>query len=525
MKTRISSRVVAVCLLFLAAGIGLNSCKPELTEPIVTGASFGSIRVMNFRECPSEPFDVFIYKEGSLDTVITRALAYGIGSAYATNLIPGDYTIQFTPLNRRDLILASTSIRVDADKARSLQVFKGENDAFILTPSFDQDIAPDPTKVYVRFLNTKDIGNVDVVLDNPLGNATFDNVPPRTLTSYVPLDHALDTSYAVYLVNGDDAKQVISRMSGAAWGPGQFYTLVYAGNNNDCRDTAEAKADTLRLRYFDDNQQGNDLTFPVVQSLRFNFVNGLISPQNPGAGQRSYTTAGVVINNDDRFLIPGLKPKEVARNLGTEQDGKVIIGGFFTTNWTEAIQVSMYSVPDGNTDPRATRGTKLVDLRAGNRLGIESDVPFSIIIMDTVSNRTTSGVFHVDSSRIVSYSVPLPDVPTDQAQLVLVNALAYAPKEGVSAPSKYAKIYVNNTVAKLFTSPQRSPKVDNVSVDGGAPVEIKVEIGRASVLKTLTKIFTPEPRGIYEIVVVGQNGNQGAGEPEILVIQTNKVNQ
>jgi hypothetical protein len=533
MKTRLSSRVVGLCLLLITAGIGFSSCKPDLVPPPDTSAKFGSIRVLNFVEC-REPFDIYIYQSGSLDTVIDRALEYSVGSAYATNLIPGTYIVRASNLNRNDDI-GSATVTIGANDAKSVLFFgKGKADRFESQVVVDQNITPASDKVYVRFLNTKDLGeNVDLVFDNPLNSAKpeFSDRAWKQLSNYVELGHALDTSYTMYLVK-HNSKEVVSRLAGAAFGPGQFYTIVYGGNNNDCRDTAVEKADTLRLRYFDDNQQGNDLTFPIVQSLRFNIINGLIPPPDATGDQRTYFSAGVIINNDDRFLVQTLGPKEMARKIGMEADS-VIEGGFFTVPWTDAIQVSMYanqytSTPENMDQARANtipnkRGIKLVDLRAGNRREVKSDVPFSIIVLDTVSNKLTNGTYAVDSSKIVNWSVVLPDIPkTDAAQLVLVNALAPAPKDGTQTPSKYAKMFVNGTAAKAFPSPQRAPKSDIVEVAAGGNVEIKVDIGRSEVLQTLVKNFTPVAGGIYEIVVVGQRGNTKGNHPEILIIHTNK---
>jgi hypothetical protein len=533
MKTRLFSRVVALCLLLIAGGLGFNSCKPDLVDAPAGAAEFGSIRVMNFVEC-AVPFDIFIYQPNSLDTVINRALEYSVGSAYATNLVPGTYKVQARRLNRTETI-AEASVIIAANDAKTVMFFgKGNVDPFEVKVEPDQNITPAADKVYVRFINTKtNVGNVDLVFENPLNTppAEFANRPAKALSNYVELGHALDTTYAMYVIKSD-TREVISRVAGAAFGPGQFYTIVYGGNDNDCRDTAAAKADTLRIRYFDDNQQGNDLTFPVVQSLRFNFINGLIPPPDAAPGQRTYSTAGVVINNDDRFLIPTISPMEMAREISIDENG-IINGGFYTVPWTDAIQVSMYAnVYGGDGSPTEAnailnqRGIKLVDLRAGNRKLVESDVPFSIIVLDTVSNRLTNGIYNVDSSKIVSWSVPLPDVPVvNKAQIVVINALAPVRGDGAQRPSRYAKFYVNGTVPKAFTAVQSSPKSDVVEVDAGSPVEIKVDIGRSSVFETVTKTFTPESGGIYEAVLLGQRGNPNGHHPQLKIIHTNKKSQ
>jgi hypothetical protein len=375
-------------------------------------------------------------------------------------------------------------------------------------------------------------GPLELVVDNP-ANAPLIKVNERELSSYVEMAHALDTTYALYVRKQDAPDQLVARLAGAAFGPGQFYTVVYSGNDDvKCRDTSAEKADTLRLRYFDDNQQGNDLTFPIVQSLRFNVVNGLIPPpvlHKPD--QRTYKTAGLVINNDDRFLVPQIAPKQMARTIGTEQGGKVIIGGFYTVPWTEAIQVSMYAnvfAKDqaGKDSLTAKRGIKLVDLRAGNRKQVKSDVPFSIIIMDTVRSDMTNGVVNVDSSKIVSFSVPLPDVPmTGKAQIVVVNGLAPVRTTPVNTGTQ-AKLYVNGTAPTAFTTFQKAPKYDVMEVSSGS-VTIKAEIGRSAtdIKETVEKTFDAASGGIYEVVLVGQRGNTtSAGKPELMIIRTNKPN-
>jgi hypothetical protein len=532
MMTRITRRVVALCLLFLAAGAGLNSCNPELVSPPVGTADFSSIRVMNFAAC-DEPNDVFIYQQGSLDTVIIRAVAYGVGSAYATNLTPGTYTVQVTKPNQRDIKVAEALVSV-SNRVQKTLILWSESPADADPTAWTlQEVAldrPNPTpeanKVYVRFLNAKQM-NVNVVLDNPMNNPLFTNVGARGLTDYVALNHALDTSYAIYLTDPANSTSIISRLGGAAFAPGSFYTIVFGGNDLKCRDTTAEKADTLRIRYFDDNEAGNELTFPVQQSLRFNVINGLISPPNATDSQRQYTEIGLVVNNDDRFLVDRMIAKQVAPILtgpGVETTPDVIPTGFFTLPWTDAILVSMYR-RDGLTG--STRGnpaiTKYVDARLGNRRNIKSDEPFSMIIMDTVNNNKKAGFPWIDSSGVRTFGIPLPVTsPSNEITLVLVNALARFKIQPATAGTQ-AKFYVNGEVPSFWNTPQPQEKYSTMTIPATElqNINIKVEIGRTSVVQTLEKNFQALPGGVYEVVIVGQRENTTTGTPEILVLHTN----
>lgn len=531
MKTR-TIRVVAFCLLALSAGFGLNSCNPPLESPSVGTADFSSIRIMNFAEC-DRPFDLFIYKEGSRDTVINRALPYGVGSAYATNLLPGTYTVQLTHLNRRDAILQTIFVTVGNRAQKTVILWKDGPEAYTLKEEAPDHVGgADASMVYIRFLNTKQsVGNVRFTLDNPLNDPTFPDVAPRQLTGYVSLKHALDTTYAIYLTKPEGVDggkyQIVSRLAGASFAPGGFYTVVFGGNDNNCRDTSAEKADTLRIRYFDDNEAGNELTFPVQQSLRFNFVNGLVTPAILAENQRNYEKVGIVLNNDDRYLIPEMVAKQISPVLEVIDAGnterEMFKTGFHTVAWTDAILVTMYK-KDGLTGQ--SRGTKLVDARVGNRKQVQSDQPFSIIICDTVNNTISNGFPAIDSSKVRTFSVPLPVVAApDSVTLVLVNGLARFKIQPPTAGTQ-SKFTVNGVTPSFWNTPQAQEKYSYYSlpapVGGAIDVSVLAEIGRTEVVNSITKSFRAEAGGVYEIVLVGQRQNTTSyGSPEVKVLYTN----
>lgn len=533
MKTHITKHVVVLCSMLLAAGVGLSSCYHEPVSAPVGDADFSSIRIMNFAECNNRPYDIYVYRENSADSVIFHALPYGVGGAYATNLPPGIYTIELRRLNLPGLL---DTIKVEVSKGAQKTAVLWPPPPGGVFPELDtllsdrQVVTKEQSSVYVRFLNTKNsIEAVRVAIDNPLNDAIVDGVLPRKMTEYYPLKHVLDTSYAIYLTKPGEAgkHEIISCLAGATFSPGNFYTVILGGNEGDCRDTSAIKADTLRIRYFDDNAAGNELTFPVPQSLRFNFVNGLINPPVLQEDSRTYERVGVTINNDDRYLISEMTSKKVAPVTGS--NGTTIETGFYTIPWTEAILLSMYK-KDGLRGQ--SRGTKLVDARVGNRREVFSDQPFSIVICDTVNSRIVNGFPAIDSLRVNTFAVPLPVVAhPDSITLVLVNGLAShkIPRQPGSEGTS-AKFTINGITPSFWNTPQTNKKYSWYTIGvkdvSEGKITVVADIGRTATVQTLMREFVSTGGGVYEIVLIGQRENTSEqGKPDLLILHTNPKSQ
>lgn len=525
MKTRFYSRVLALGLLFAVGALGLKSCAPELVTPPITTSSFGAIRIMNFAEC--DQLDAYIYREGSLDTVTVRGVKYGVSSVYTNNLIPGNYNVMLTNTNRKDEMKARSSVNVVAGRQETFVVrLEGSNFSLQNISDFPDRKTLDPTKVYIRFIHTnagptKDQA-VDIRLNNPLEDPVLSNVQPNAKTDYVTLNHKLDSTYGIYLTAAG-TPAIMARLGGAAFSPGQTYTITYAGNPSHCRDTAMASGDTLRIRYFDDNELGNEQTFPVPQSLVFNFINGLLPSDTMRNTDKyslvRYDSLGIVVNNDDRYTFDGLKPFDPAPVVQTGP-GNVLNTVFRAIPWTDAIVVSAYR-KDGLTGQQ--RGLKLAEARVGRRVDAKSDLPFSIILFDTVRGDSVGKTRLLDSSKVLNLIVPLPDEPAPgSAKIVVVNALSTGRRvAGALTTSRYATMFVNGEKTRLFNNAKNAPFYDTTSVVAAGSVRVHATLGQTGLAGPETT-FQAEAGGIYEVILMGAR-EHSKYPPRLVVVRTNPV--
>lgn len=533
MKTRFYSRIAALFLVLATSAFSLSGCVNELVPiDVELTPKFGAIRVLHFAEC-QPPVDAFIYLDavGPTDTSISRAVGYSVASVYSNNLVPGNYRVMITHLNRPGE-LASIVVPLASGQNKTVIIWDKEPGG-----SFDPELDThedknlnqplDPSKAYIRFINTKPGTKLSLKINNPLEavKPELADVEYKMLKSYVGLNHALDTAYTLYVTdntNGED--RIIARLANAAFSPGSTYTVTYAGNEGSCRDTTTAKGDTLRIRYFDDNEQGAEQTLPIPQSLRFNLVNAVVPPDpkygqtHPDFIQRTYKNAlSFTINNEKPYMFPNLPFGGVSNQVGT--DGNVKLSTFENIRATDAVLVSAFN-EEGDSASNKNFNAQMVGSLMMNRDLVKSDIPFSIIVLDTIRGDSVLKKPVIDKYRV--FPVTLPDEPDmDSAHVVLVQALSNTPKN--PAGPRSAKLRINGVATKQFNISRPAPFADNSGKVKPGQVTVTADIGTTSVLESVEPLtFTAEAGGIYEVILMGVY-KHASHPPRLVVIRTNPV--
>jgi hypothetical protein len=548
MRSQSTQRIFFVVAILAVLGL-MNGCKTQVTDPLPT--DFAQIRAINFATC-STPFDIYIEQDGApLDTLpAIQNLGFGLAAVYNNNLpaVPAGtvYHVYLHHVNNRLSVLNHADITVHPGEKWGVAIYYDPT-----TQTYPMDVIHDPNngqgtgvtdKVYVRFLNTNSsYPNLNVYInDNQNGDVLVPNPgePFRGMTPYVPLGFKTDTSYTFFIVDPANNNNVVARLAGVSFEPGSYHTISYTGDPcQEAKSPAGNPIDSLRVHLYDDNFAGNDITTPIPQTFRYNFINALIPDPNVDQTKvRYYTQLGIVINNDGNITFPGLTPFSVAPDQsstpwGIQNHGQSYVdavGGTIypilctSTQLTQAIDVKGY-----RTDNVAAggRGQLLFDYRAGRRTDILSDIPTSLIVMDTCAPLS---VTFVDSTAIFEVAVPLPDnAPSGSAILVFVNALARA-NSAVNTVNQ-ASFSINSNPVPLF---QKKPiaSYDNkeapIAADGSTAITIDANFAKGTKapfaqIEDFTVKFAPKPGKIYEIVLVGQRQNLNNFGPRILIIETN----
>lgn len=296
--------------VFFAAAMLVSGCKaPSVGYQI---SQFSTIRFMDFapyygENCsPTSPMDAYLTPVGQTRSSLANAygISYGQASVY-TNLLPaGNYNVLLTEHLVPDSTDLKAAISLAANQKYTFLVTRSSTGQFGST--LIQDGVPNPASnlAYVRFINLQPTaGSLTVHVNDPVTGDLVNTTPEgfNQVGPYVTLKTDLDTSYAFFVTNS--AGQVISRLTYQTFTGGSCYTLVYAGDLCETRvasiaDSSESALDTLRLRAFDDNNLGNDLTDPIQQSFRFNIVNDIIPIGNNiySSNYPTNTSIGYTVN-------------------------------------------------------------------------------------------------------------------------------------------------------------------------------------------------------------------------------------
>lgn len=543
MRSRLSLGTFFIIAATLATQL-LTGCKSQIDDP--APVDFGQIRVINFADQTS-PVDVYIQGVGqATDTLpVAQALGFGLATVYINNLQANAagsvYHVSIHPVNNRQTEIASAEVTIHPGEKWTVAVYHNVGNSTFPTDVY-QDILNNPKAtndmVFVRFLNAFDgdaqypMGLNIKVGDNLNGNpVTATPQKFRQHNDYVGLPFKTDTTFTFFLTDPNGHDSVIARLAGVSFDPGSYHTLVFAADlskvGKNASSTAGDALDSIRLRIFDDNGIGNDITSPSIpQSLRFNFINALVPSNfiNP-THTRTYAEMGVVINNDGNITFPNMKPLDVAPALSffqpTYMDGNQLI---HVTQFTSIPLTAAVDVKGYQTDGLApgARGQLLFDYKAGLRSDIKSDAPVSLMIIDTPLQLAKVA----DSTVVYQVAVPIPDnALPGQALIVLVNGLAYT-NAGPSA--SYVSMTYNTIKDPVFGAPgvgKKPTTYDNKlpPFPAGQPVTIAAGLVAKGSLaaQTVSTTFTPKDGKIYEVVLVGERGSTTGYGPQFIVVETN----
>jgi hypothetical protein len=519
-----NARIAALLVSFFMGAFVLSGCKDEAIapDPIAPGA----IRVANFITC-GVPLDVLIIPSKGLDTQYIHNIPYGVASPYLTNLPAetGYRMIAYKDGSRE--IIQETSITLASEQKQSWFLY-GNPALEVKSQLVDDDTSPrDLTKASVRFANIHTaVNNLDIYIDDLVGNPVFSNVPYGTFTDYVSVNLVKDHTFTFFVTNPGE-KVILARMAAVTFAPGSSQTFTYGGQdtNTSCISPEERKAtfpaDSTRLRMLDDNEKGNDQSNPIPKSLKFFFVNGII-PQVDG--RRTYNELGVSVNNDIPFTsgFERLKPFDVApMPLSTTADG-IINVRYMGVPWTDAISVKAFRVDNAAANQR---GELLADYRVGVRRDIQSDMPFAIVPADTVlaldqSNAKT----YPDSANMKQAGVPFLDQPQGNPIVTFLNAL--------TRPRKVSQITANFAI-KRDGEYQQSAKMKGRTItlyagnESTAPGQVTLVGGwtyTGGTKDSIQATVTLEQNGIYFATLVGQPGHPTYG-PKLMIFRTNPSGQ
>jgi len=512
MKTRLFFRFFSVLLVLSAFSLTTNGCKDTLQDP-PTPAEFGAIRVINMTDCSGGPVDVYIHQAGTVEDTIPQVpgLKFGVPSAYTTNLpatVGGtQYELRVTPVNDRiaDLIPAHPVISL-TPKAKSSVILFTENGIWsaLQVPDAPGSVTPDTTSVFVRFIHTEaETGNVTVKIDDPVNGATLvSNVPFKSVSDYVKLPFPGDAGFTFFILSGDGSSgDILGRLAGVAFAKGSYHTLTYAGNICGPSVPQGNPIDSFRVRVFDDNEEGVEMTNPIPLTLRYSFINALIPSDDV-----PYSLLGISINNDQNPKKKGFTFPDVSPFMGVPASGDE--DGIPKLSYASAILTDAINIKGFRTDniEGGGRGGELLfDYRAGKRSDIVSDLPVVFIISDTVITKPNTVR---DSSTVNAVAVPIPDQALkDQARIIIVHAMG----RHRNLTSLTGAFSINGEALSTFTN-KRPPTYDTSYVmpasPDGSDVNVKADMkaGGPFQAETYERNFKVRAGGIYIAVLVGWRG-------------------
>ena len=552
---RTSHGLAALLLLLLAAGpLGLSSC----TTPTVgyQAQGFATLRVMNFMGNCSAPIDIYWDAIGATPAATAKmyALNYGTASVYSTGILTGNAGMRYHLSAKMTRDTTSKTLRT-----RDVMLMPGQKYSWILsldaagvlsdTIVTDADQAPATATdhSFIRFANEMPgTPNLALMADDPvlgLPLSSTAGVGFRGVDKYFALPAAADVGYAFFVVNAQ-THAVVARLVNQTPVPGEYYTLAYGGDL--CRtplvtpeDTVTDAQDTIRLRTFDDNLAGNDLTVPVPSSMRYNVINAVYPDpkyrySDTVRDPRGIDTLlGFVFNtftlpqkhNFTFDPVPPFHPGGLSVSLdagnGTVPVYNVAYQNGDLPNPLDIRLYAMNLISDTTT-------RLLFDYTKGvtSTAKLVSDHSYSFIWSDTVTPPAKAA-----APQFRGTFIPMPDVSiANGVRLVFVPAIISVKGQAgnkfwgsfsysVAGGAPVASI-LNKAGGGQFGKYDSSATVTGIT----APTEITVttQIGDntkpALTIAGPTATFTAEPGGIYEVALVGKRE-----DPRIIIVRTNKV--
>lgn len=516
---RLFSKIIVFSIAAVAGVVALSGCQ---SDPVsLTVRDFASIRVLNFLQSdmstgmPSVPIDVYINRNGETPDTLATAnnLSFGQASVYENNLTADaggtsyDLTVRYTHSKSGSLI--TKTVTVLPGHRYSYVIFSTPNAPNQPTQIFveDADVPADTNHTYVRFLNVQSDANggpnpLTLRINDPVfGEVVGDGITFMNKSNYLALTTKNDSAYTLF-VTPQGSSTILARLGFQSFAPGTYHTVVYAGDPLRVApyDTTGNPADSLRIRVYDDNTAGNDETFPIPLTFRYNIVNGLVPTVVP------YDKIGFLVNNEgvpefNNFTFPAVPQFGTAPAYSTTSDG-VLQTPYANSILTDAIDLKAFVV-----DASGNKGQQIFDIHAQrkilNNYTITSDMPVSIIINDTVNNKGVA-----DSAKVKQIVVPLPDQAyPDSIRFVIINGISR--EKGVATTKLYAKFSINGAPEPVLSSgsgaaPGRYDTYD-IPATSNQQVTISTDIPNGSNSPSMT--FNAVPGAIYEVVLLGLKDN------------------
>ncbi len=546
---------LSITAFFLVTALSVIGCKAPTVDYQLS--QFATLRVMNFSPNCTAPMDVFWTLAGQARAPQANVynLQYGAASVYTNLLQAGNYNVLVTPHlipTESDLM---TNITLAANQKYTLVITRPTQSGAFNTALIQDGVSnPSPTLTYVRFMNLQPgVGPLTVHVNDPITGAQINPVADTfgQVSSYVTLGTALDTSYTFFVTNSSN--QVIARLGYQTFTAGNCYSLVYAGDlcntvlNNPAHST-QSSDDTLRLRAFDDNSLGNDLTNPVTASFRYNIVNGIAPLNQAGAAQEYYdaqhpndTTLGFLVNGQGfpEFYGYSIPPVPAFRgggeNVGTFVNGALevnyqsaivpnpLVVQAFATNANGTYQQSAFSA-GGTTYPLSE--TPLLSSSGWNK-------PYTLLFYDTVPTPWSN----LDSTATSKFElIPIPDVSNPNAATIVFICGIIPQNPNKSTTANYTSWWATNASnSTTYVPPSNAQK--GLSSGHSSTLTIPITAGSTAQLDVIDSIgeggsatnvrvpgnstsFTAQAGGIYEIISLGTKVN-----PHLLIMHVNANQQ
>ncbi len=523
---------LSISAVIFAAALAMSGCKAPTVDYQIT--QFSTLRIINFSpsigsNCtPTAPIDAFWYLSGQPKPNQANAynILYGDASVYTNLIQAGNYNVLITPHLIPGTTDVQTSITMLPSQKYSLVVTRASSGTF--SSQLIQDGVPNPAQnlTYVRFMNLQpNVGQLTVRVNDP---NTGDIINPVAdtfgqISPYVTLQTVTDTNYTFFVTNASN--QVIARLGYQTFIGGNCYTLVYAGDpcqtlaDNPSEDTALSLANALRLRAFDDNSGGADITNPVSQSFRFNIVNDIdpsASPYDPN--NPSDSTIGFLVNAEgfpeyNNYTIPVI-PAYLGggENVAAYEPGGALQVNYQSLTAPNPLSVQGFVPSTGSQlfyAMKLSETALLVDSNSGR--------PFTFLFYDTVSVKDTglSGQLALNTH----YSlVPVTDVSDPNAVTIEFVSGIIGAGTTKSSSNNYSLFYVTPAGGSVIQAPSNASKgrasglsqILSIPVAAGSSVNLMVmdSIGEGGTganarVAGNTASFTAQAGGIYEIVSEG----------------------
>ncbi len=551
-----SFSLAAACLTAL---IALNGCKaPTVSYQI---SQFASLRVMNFSpygpNClPTAPIDIYWSPTGQTrdsSQANIQNLLYGQASVYSNLLQASSYNIAVTPTRQPHSTDVATTVNLVGNQKYTLVITLPKPGQFQGT--LVQDGVPNPSQnlTYIRFMNLQpNAGPLTVHVNDPVTGDLINPVADTfgQVSPYVPLQTAQDTSYAFFVTNS--ANKVITRLAYQTFAGGNCYTLVFAYDSCETfkvispaanpGDSTQSADDTIRLRAFDDNSSGSDLTIPIASSFRYNIVNDIIPTSNPyDASHPNDSTLGFLVSGVGFQEYHGYSIPPIPVYQGGGENFQSKDSTFLDVNYQSAL-VPIASTPLNiqgfATDAAGSFQQQLFNAGStsyllndnsfypiGN-LPANNNKPWTLLFFDTVPS--TAGILNTEMPTHFSL-IQVPDTSSaDEVTILFIGGIPLGPKPNNLAAANSSLFYVQNS-SGVFSPPGNSTgiapglsKILQIPLAAGSSAMFTVtdsignKTGPTRVFGN-TASFTAQAGGIYEIVSVGLKT-----DPHLLIMHVNQ---